>query len=172
MPRLLVLACSARKHRTPHPVPAWYRYDGVLFQLCKRLQAERRFPPDVRVRILSAEHGVLTPEAPIGWYDRRLDDARAAEMRESVTRALHLAVEEEEAREVYLALGRTYRAAVGPLPAHVPVHGAPAGIGTMQSRLHRWLAMPSPAGGQLHLEFPRTHTPPGQNGPPARARAS
>jgi hypothetical protein len=46
MPRLLVLSCSARKHRTPHPVPAWYRYDGVLFRLCKRLEADRRFPED------------------------------------------------------------------------------------------------------------------------------
>jgi hypothetical protein len=147
MPRLLVLACSARKHRTPHPVPAWYRYDGILFRLCKRLQAERRFPPDVRIRIVSAEHAVLTPETPIAWYDRRLDHARAAELRERVTRALCLAVEEEQAGEVYLALGRTYRKAVGPLPAHVRVRGAPAGIGTMQSRLRRWLAMPAPRPG-------------------------
>jgi hypothetical protein len=32
MPRLLVLPCSARKHRTARPVPAWYRYGGILLQ--------------------------------------------------------------------------------------------------------------------------------------------
>lgn len=135
MPRLLVLTCSARKHRTPHPVPEWYRYDGVLFRLCKRLQADRRFPPDVRIRILSAEHGVLTPETPIAWYDRRRDDARAAALRESVPRALRGAVAVEHASEIYLALGRRYRAVVGPLPPEVPVRGEPAAVGKMQSRM-------------------------------------
>lgn len=172
MPRLLVLACSARKHRTPLPIPAWYRYDGVLFRLCKRLQADLRFPPDVRIRILSAEHGILTPETPIAWYDRRLDDARAAALRESVTRTLCRAVEEEHASEVYLALGRRYRSAVGPLPPEVTVRGGPAGIGTMQSQLRRWLAAPSAAGGQLHLELSCTDFPPAHDGPAAHPRAS
>jgi hypothetical protein len=165
MPRLLVLACSARKHRTPHPVPAWYRYDGVLFRLCKRLQADRRFPPDVRIRILSAEHGVLAPESPIPWYDRRLDDARAAELRERVTRALCHAVDAEHASEVYLALGGRYRAAVGSLPPQVVVRGAPAGIGTMQSHLRSWLATPPTAGGQLHLELSSARFGLAQDGP-------
>lgn len=172
MPRLLVLACSARKHRTPFPVPAWYRYDGVLFRLCKRLQAHRRFPHNVRIRILSAEHGVLTPDTPIAWYDRRLDDVRAAALRESVTRALRHAVDEEHASEVYLALGRRYRAVVGPLPPGVPVRGAPAAIGKMQSHLRRWLATPSVADGQLHLEFPRMDFTPAYDGPAAHPRVS
>lgn len=170
MPRLLVLACSGRKHRTPHPVPAWYRYDGVLFRLCKRLQADRRFPADVRVRILSAEHGIITPDTPIAWYDRQLDEARAAELREGVTRALCQAVEEEHAAEVYLALGGRYRAVVDCLPAQVPVRGGPAGIGTMQSQLRRWLAAPpAGGGGQLHLELPPIDSP-GRNGPAAHPR--
>jgi hypothetical protein len=151
MPRLLVLGCSARKHRAPGPVPAWYRYDGVLYRVCKRLQADGRFPDDVRVRIISAEHGVLTPDAAIAWYERRLDASRAAELREGVTEALRRAVVEERVSEVYLALGAAYRAAVGPLPAGLPVRGEPAGIGTMHSRLRRWLASPRQGDGQLHL---------------------
>lgn len=172
MPRLLVLACSGRKHRTPRPVPAWYRYDGVLFRLCKRLQADRRFPSDVRIRILSAEHGLLTPDTPIAWYERRLDDARAAALRESVTHALRRAVDEEHASELYLALGRRYRAVVGPLPPELPVRGEPAGIGAMQSRLRRWLASPSAATGQLHLELACMDSPPAHDGPAAHSRAA
>lgn len=172
MPRLLVLACSGRKHRTPRPVPAWYRYDGVLFRLCKRLQADRRFPPDVRIRILSAEHGLLTPDTPIAWYDRRLDDARAAALREGVTHALRRAVDEEHASEVYLALGRRYRAVVGPLPPEVPVRGEPAAIGTMQSRLRRWLGVASAATGQLHLELSCMDSPSAHDGPAAHPRAA
>ena len=151
MPRLLVLGCSARKHRTPGHVAAWYRYDGALFRVCKRLQAERRFPDDVRVRIISAEHGVLTPDAPIAWYERRLDPSRAAELRDGVTEALRRAVEDERASEVYLALGAAYRAAVGPFAAGISVRGDPGGIGTMQSRLRRWLAPPRPDDPQLRL---------------------
>lgn len=151
MPRLLVLACSARKHRTPGPVPAWYRYDGVLFRVCKRLQADARFPADVRVRIVSAEHGLLTPDTPVAWYERRLDPARAAELREAVTVAIRRVVEEDDVSEIYLALGAVYRAAVGSLPAGIPVRGAPASIGTMQSSLRRWLRSPGTGGGQLHL---------------------
>lgn len=166
-----MLACSSRKHRTPHPIPAWYRYDGVLFRLCKRLQADRRFPPDVHVRILSAEHGIITPDTPIAWYDRQLDNTRAAELRESVTRSLRQAVEEEHAAEVYLALGGRYRAVVGSLPEQVPVRGAPAGIGTMQSQLRRWLAVPpAGGGGQLHLELPPIDSP-GRNASTAHPRA-
>jgi hypothetical protein len=172
MPRLLVLACSARKHRIPHPVPAWYRYDGVLYRLCKSLEAHHRFPPDVHVRIISAEHGLLTPETPIAWYDRRLDPARAAEIRRSVTRALCRAVEEHRVSEVYLALGRRYRSVVGALPPHAQVRGTPAGIGTMQSRLRRWLAAASSAAPQLSLELPGMHPPPPPNGPAAHPRVS
>ncbi|HEU0077706.1 MAG TPA: hypothetical protein VFQ76_08680 [Longimicrobiaceae bacterium] len=149
---LLVLSCSELKLPAPGPVAAWRRYDGVLFRVCKRLQGTGDFP-DVAVRILSAEHGILRPEDPIEPYDRRMDEARALQLRCAVTAAVHLALCEEEAGEVYLAMGRAYRGALDDrrLPAHVRVVEGGGEIGRMQSALLAWLAARSPLSDQLPL---------------------
>jgi hypothetical protein len=149
---LLILSCSERKLPAPGPVAAWRRYDGVLFRVCKRLQATRDFP-DVAIRILSAEHGILRPEDPIEPYDRRMDEARALWLGDPVTAAVHLAICEEEAGEVYLAMGQAYRGALDErrLPPHVRLIDGGGEIGRMQSALLAWLATRSPPSAQLPL---------------------
>lgn len=149
---LLVLSCSELKLPAPGPAAAWRRYDGVLFRVCKRLQGTGDFP-DVAIRILSAEHGILRPEDPIEPYDRRMDEASALQLRHAVTAAVHLAICEEEAGEVYLAMGRAYSGALDDrrLPAHVWVTDGGGEIGRMQSALLAWLAARSPPSDQLPL---------------------
>jgi cytoplasmic iron level regulating protein YaaA (DUF328/UPF0246 family) len=65
MPRLLILACSARKRLDRSALPAIERYDGVNFRILKKLQREHAFPHDLDVLILSAKYGLLSPETPI-----------------------------------------------------------------------------------------------------------
>ena len=139
MARLLVLGCSGLKHSTPFPVPAWYRYDGVLFRVCKALEAQHAFPSDVSVRILSAAYGVITRDTPLPLYDREMDAARARELHESVTSALRAAVERSQASEVFVAAGRTYREAIGPLQPGLPLRFPCGGIGMIQAQLRQWL---------------------------------
>jgi hypothetical protein len=146
MSLLLVLACSRRKHPTTAPLPAWHRYDGVMFRVCKRFDAERRLPSALHVRILSAEFGLLPPQRIIPWYDRRIDPRRAAELCASVTVELNALIVTESVSEIYLALSRTYRSVIGALPASVRVHGEPAPIGKMQADLRRWLGRSAPEG--------------------------
>lgn len=153
MARLLVLGCSRLKHPTPFPVPAWYRYDGVLFRVCKALQAANAFPSDVSIRILSAGFGMITPATPIPLYDQVMDRSRARQLRTTVTAALAEAVHEARATEVFVAAGHTYRAAVGPIQADVPMRFTHGGIGMIQSQLRRWLVGPSPGRGQLAIAF-------------------
>lgn len=139
MSRLLLLGCSGRKHATPGLVPAWFRYDGVLFRVCKSLEHRHSFPDDVMVRILSAAFGVIAKDTPIPHYDRRMNAARARELREDVTTALSNAVLATAATEIFLAAGPAYRAAIGKLPDCVAVTMPTGGIGEWQAQLKSWL---------------------------------
>jgi hypothetical protein len=49
MPRLLILACSARKRLDKSALPAIERYDSVNFRILKKLQREQNFPNDLNV---------------------------------------------------------------------------------------------------------------------------
>jgi cytoplasmic iron level regulating protein YaaA (DUF328/UPF0246 family) len=80
MPRLLILACSARKRLDRSALPAIERYDGVNFRILKKLQREHAFPHDLDVLILSAKYGLLRPETPIEAYNLKMTEARAAEL--------------------------------------------------------------------------------------------
>lgn len=152
MARLLVLGCSDLKHRTPGHVPAWFRYDGVLFRVCKKLESRHEFPPDVSVRILSAAFGLLAKETPIPIYDRPMNAARARELRVDVTTALTLAIEASQAREIFLGVGETYRSAIGPLPGHIVVTNPTGGIGEWQAQLKAWLSAGTTSG-QLAIDL-------------------
>jgi hypothetical protein len=89
----------------------------------------------VGIRILSAEHGLIRPDTPILPYDRRMTPDRARQLRGWASN-LSLAVFEEEAGEVYLAMGATYRIAVhGLFPGYVRVTVGGAEIGMMQAAL-------------------------------------
>jgi hypothetical protein len=139
--RLLVLACSSRKVQQSGSVPAWDLYDGVLYRVCKKTQREGAWPADVRVRILSAAHGLIRPGAPLTWYDRKLDRERAAELAAALLHGPHsLPAALAGCHTLYVAAAGVYRDAL--LPAVPPgVHVIDGGgmIGVMQSRLKAWL---------------------------------
>lgn len=140
--RLLILACSDRKAHVSVPLPAWHVYHGNLFRVCKALLARGAWPTDVGVRILSAEHGLIRPDTPILPYDRRMTPDRARQLRGWASN-LSLAVFEEQAGEVYLAMGAAYQMAVhGLFPGYVRVTDGSAEIGMMQAALKSWLGEP------------------------------
>jgi hypothetical protein len=74
---LIIINCSRRKFATSVPVPAWDLYQGACVP---QLRAQFAGDPRrrARVRILSAEHGLLHPDDPINTYDRRLKTAAEA----------------------------------------------------------------------------------------------
>jgi hypothetical protein len=155
MSRILVLSCSGKKFSTPAAVPAWYRYDGMLFRVCKRLEAAGRFPHDVHVLILSAEFGLLRRDALIPWYDRPLNAARADALKPAVTLALHTVLTQNGANEIFLAMGMAYRRAIGTLPTGVAVIDVREPIGLRMERLRVWL---SPTDQQLRIPFDKAAT--------------
>lgn len=85
--RMVIAGCSARKVTTDRAVAALELYEGgCIPPLRARLGVDRRLR--ARVRILSAEHGLITADTRLWRYDRTLDPERAAQLRPAVTRAL------------------------------------------------------------------------------------
>ena len=75
--RVLVLACSATKDAAPYPLCARHRYRGPLWLTLNRLDTEQAL---ARQFVLSAKHGLLVAEAPIGHYDLKLTPALAEQL--------------------------------------------------------------------------------------------
>lgn len=85
--RLVIAGCSRQKVTGPGPYPALELYDsGCVPPLRARLGHDARLR--ARVRFLSAEHGFVTADTLLRWYDRPLTPGRAVELRPQVTAAL------------------------------------------------------------------------------------
>ncbi len=81
--RLVVVGCTRRKTATQTPVPALALYQGgCVPQL--RARFGHRLDLRARVRILSAEHGLVDADTPLLPYDRALTAERAAQLRPGV----------------------------------------------------------------------------------------
>jgi hypothetical protein len=91
-PPLLILGCTRHKRPTLIPVPALNLYEGgCVPQLRRRLGHGHTLR--ARVRILSAEHGLISAEEPLLPYDRVLTDRRAAELGPQVSAALRQVID-------------------------------------------------------------------------------
>jgi len=85
--RIVIVPCCARKTATTVPVAALDLYqDGPVPKLRERLGAHP--PHRQRIRILSAQHGVVDADTLLLPYDRPLDEARARQLRPQVTQRL------------------------------------------------------------------------------------
>src|SRR5919199_6232989 len=81
--RLLILACSRCKRPDRGLLLAVERYDGPAFRVLRRFLREGQSEaPDVRV--LSAEHGLISHDLPIANYDKIMTSSRAHEFSWSV----------------------------------------------------------------------------------------
>jgi hypothetical protein len=80
MSSLLVQGCSKSKNEPGKPVPALDLYSGYFFKIIKKAKREGAFNEEIDFCILSAEYGLIDPEDKISWYDRRMDQNRAAEL--------------------------------------------------------------------------------------------
>ncbi len=143
--RLLILACSAIKRHDLQLLPALYRYDGPAWRTLRAyLQRQAAHAADRDVYALSAEFGLIPAIQPIPNDDRRMDAARAAEIR---SRALGIAELATRIRQVggyqdtLICGGRQYHAALpDPLPSGFGViHCTSGGIGQQLGQFKTWL---------------------------------
>lgn len=85
---LIIIGCSRRKLVTSAPVPALELYQGACIpQLRTQFTAASAYRS--RIRILSAQHGLLRPDDRITTYERRLAScADALRLQERVSAQL------------------------------------------------------------------------------------
>ena len=141
--RLLILSCSARKHRVTGEVTAWDLYDGVAFRVVKQLQREGQFPDDVHVLILSAQYGLIPPHRKISFYDLRMTQELAVRQATRNCMRLRTARHRGSYREVFVNAGQTYLAGLQPIAAWlldgVTFRVASGGIGQKLHEMKWWL---------------------------------
>ncbi len=165
-PYLLVLGCSQRKSSDPGEIPAFRRYQGVMWQTL-RVALDAMHPAgraSLDVWFLSAQYGFQRADMPIPDYDRLMTPSRASELEALPTSNRHaLTAAMNNARGVMIAAGLAYRESIlratrdrhlnRMLPALeqeqagnetkealdgiVPVRG---GIGMQRQQLRQWIA--------------------------------
>ena len=109
---LLILGCSDTKDCRPGTMRAFDRYTGRNFGVLKKAQREGYFPPNLNMLILSAKHGLITPDTLIEWYDLVMTEHRARELQRSASTELDRLLEQNDYQEIFVNLGKTYLIAI------------------------------------------------------------
>jgi hypothetical protein len=119
--RLLIISCSARKIAATKPTAALNVYDGPLYRALRRRRADGSFPSDIVIKIVSAKHGLLSEDAPIRSYDKRLDPKRDARLLAETRSSLAAIVKKHAPTSVCISLGKDYAQALPALDDGVAV---------------------------------------------------
>jgi hypothetical protein len=109
---LVIVGCSRRKASTVEPIAALDLYQGGVVP-CLRARVAGRPALRSRIRIISAEHGLVRADTRLLPYDRRIDRARARELRPVVNAAVR------------------QDAVIGRIPTHVLVVAEPPYLHTL-----------------------------------------
>lgn len=142
--RLLIVSCSGRKHHSRAKRKAWDLYDGVAYRSLKKAKRDHQFARDIDMMILSAKYGLISPARRIGWYNRRMNRQRSAELRQQVTSRLKQIMSKTHYREVLLWMGKDYLAALGPSDgwnqSNAKVKASGGRIGEKLRHLKTWIS--------------------------------
>ena len=110
--KLLIVGCSAVKRTSGGFLPALDRYDGPVYRVMRRFLRDHRWPDDVSVGVLSAEHGLFGIFKNIEHYDKRMDRTTAALQAPSCTATLSRWAPDH--RSVHISVGKDYLPAIQP----------------------------------------------------------
>ena len=118
---LIIVSCSRRKLVTTDPVPALDLYQGALVPHLRKHLGPGYRP---RIRILSAEHGLLHPQDLVGTYDHQLrSHGQAHTLQHRVGARLTADLGEPVLRQVLVVLEPLYLIAAACLFDHVDAVG-------------------------------------------------
>lgn len=112
MSLLLLQSCSNSKVEGQQRRPALDLYSGYFYKIIKKARRDGEWRPELDLRILSAEHGILHPNEQISYYDRRMNAERAQELRPETVEELRRLINEKGYERVIVNMGQEYRAAI------------------------------------------------------------
>ena len=138
--RLLIQACSERKTQTFNLVPALDLYDGVNYRLIKKYLRENKSAGfDLRILIISAEHGLISSETLIGTYDRKMTKTRAQELQMRISEQWKsLAFDLSEFDKILINAGKVYEESLKLIDTG-DFKRTRGGIGEKMQQLKIWL---------------------------------
>lgn len=111
--RCLILSCTQSKRQSEGLLPAIERYHGPAFRVLRKfLRDDPSALQNVDVFVLSAQHGLISSGHMIADYDQRMTFERARDLQEQVCKIFQSQIAQAGYAEVFLSLGRTYRAAL------------------------------------------------------------
>jgi len=105
--RLLLLSCSQRKRRTRGLLPAIKRYDGPAFRVLRRYLNSQP-TAQLEVLILSAKWGLISGNALLPYYNQRMTEQRAEELRQPVIKRLRKILKAKSCKEIFIAMSKSY----------------------------------------------------------------
>lgn len=118
---LIIVGCSRRKLVTCAPIPALELYQGALVPHLREHLAAADLAYRSRIRILSAEYGLLHPDDLISTYDHQLTTrAEAERLRERVSPRLNADLGTPALAHVLVVLDSLYLLAAGRLFDYTP----------------------------------------------------
>jgi cytoplasmic iron level regulating protein YaaA (DUF328/UPF0246 family) len=138
--RALLISCSQRKRRDPILLQAIERYDGPAFRVLRRY-LRNAGDPHLRVYILSAKFGIITPRTRIPYYNVRMTTKSRRENCERNTQKLKSLLRRYECKELFVCASNMYRQSLdeSALEHLLPVRFAALGQGPKLASLKEWL---------------------------------
>jgi cytoplasmic iron level regulating protein YaaA (DUF328/UPF0246 family) len=140
MSGLLLLSCSSSKLTLPaEPIPAIERYTGVFFKVLNKWIREHPHHPRPDLLIISAQFGLLRPEALIPYYDQRMNVRLAVALAPKIQTALQQELTSRRYRSILVNLGRDYLKALEGFNGLQGATWAQGSIGVRARQLKNWL---------------------------------
>ena len=142
--RLLIISCSQRKKLIAKRVSAVERYDGPLFQVLRKFQANRAEQAEnLDVFILSAKFGLIPANKKIPLYEQPMTPQRADTLKPKVLAEIGKIFAGKRYQEIFVCLGKKYLKALDGYASHLPkksvVTLATGSSGRRQTMLRQWL---------------------------------
>lgn len=136
---LLILSCSDRKDGSRTPAPAIHLYDGVNYRVLRKILLQKGWPPDLEIKVLSAEYGLIDATTLINPYDKRLTADVAKKINPKTLAELQKG---SSPSSIFINLGKDYLPAVDGIESLFPkarITYADGPIGMKMQTMKRWL---------------------------------
>jgi hypothetical protein len=136
--RLLIIPCCAEKATTPELLPAWDRYEGIVFTELKAVADRVPGWNDLDIVIISGKYGFLRPSDAIEWYDQQMTPELAAKHRAGVVAGLTHLLAHQTYRDCFVLLEPIYLATLNeilPPNTHIEREITPESL----ERLIQWI---------------------------------